>query len=145
MPVVELLVSVRQRHHHRRWIPVIAAHSTVGAIIASALYVQRFFEPVRNLVLSTPAPRAMAGGERIIEVLDTSRTLWTRRTQLSSLTSARVVFDHVSFDYIPGREFLDDINLHVKPAKRSPSSLHRRRQEQPHFARRPLLRRHRGA
>ena len=44
----------------------------VAAIVAFALYVQRFFDPIRDLVLQyTQLQRAMAGGERIFEVLDT--------------------------------------------------------------------------
>ena len=48
---------------------------TVGTLVAHvrARYaVQRFFDPVRDMVLQyTQWQRAMAGGERILEVLDT--------------------------------------------------------------------------
>ena len=120
MPVVELLVSVSTAlviivGGYR----VIGGSLTVGAIIASALYVQRFFDPVRNLVLQyTQLQRAMAGGERIIEVLDTKPDIVDAENAVV-LPDVRgeVTFDHVSFDYIPGTRVLDDINLHVKPGE----------------------------
>ena len=120
MPVVELLVSVSTAlviivGGYR----VIGGSLTVGAIIASALYVQRFFDPVRNLVLQyTQLQRAMAGGERIIEVLDTKPDIVDAENAVV-LPDVRgeIIFDHVSFDYIPGTRVLDDINLHVRPGE----------------------------
>jgi ATP-binding cassette subfamily B protein len=120
MPVVELLVSISTAlviivGGYR----VIGGSLTVGAIIASALYVQRFFDPVRNLVLQyTQLQRAMAGGERIFEVLDTKPDIVDAENAVV-LPDVRgeVVFDHVSFDYIPGTRVLDDVNLHVKPGE----------------------------
>lgn len=120
MPVVELLVSVSTAlviivGGYR----VIGGSLTVGAIIASALYVQRFFDPVRNLVLQyTQLQRAMAGGERIIEVLDTKPDIVdAENAVVLPDVHGEVVFDHVSFDYIPGTRVLHDINLHVKPGE----------------------------
>ena len=44
----------------------------VGALVAFALSLQLLFDPVRDLVLQyTQLQRAMAGGERVFEVLDT--------------------------------------------------------------------------
>ncbi len=38
----------------------------IGVVIAFALFVQRFFDPIRDLVLQyTQLQRAMAGGQRI--------------------------------------------------------------------------------
>jgi ABC-type multidrug transport system fused ATPase/permease subunit len=120
MPIVELLVSVSTAlvivfGGYR----VIDGSLSLGVIIAFALYVQRFFDPVRNLVLQyTQLQRAMAGGERIIEVLDTKPDIVdAENAVILPDVRGEVQFDHVSFDYIPGTRVLDDINLHVKPGE----------------------------
>jgi ATP-binding cassette, subfamily B, multidrug efflux pump len=91
----------------------------VGAIVAFALYVQRFFDPVRDLVLQyTQLQRAMAGGQRIFEVLDTKPEIVDIEDAVE-LPDVRgeVVFDGVSFEYVPGNPVLDDINLRVNPGE----------------------------
>jgi ATP-binding cassette subfamily B protein len=55
---------------------------SVGVVIAFALYVQLFFDPVRDLVMQyTALQRAMAGGQRILEVLDTKPDIVWRACQ----------------------------------------------------------------
>ncbi|MEO8457330.1 MAG: ABC transporter ATP-binding protein, partial [Chloroflexota bacterium] len=120
MPVVELLVSISTAlvivvGGYR----VIGGSLTVGAIVSSALYVQMFFDPVRNLVLQyTQLQRAMAGGERIIEVLDTKPDI-VDAPDAVVLPDVRgeVQFDHVTFEYNPDARVLNDINLHVQPGE----------------------------
>ena len=42
-----------------------------GALVAFALYVQRFYDPIRNLTMQyTQFQRAMTGGVRIFELMD---------------------------------------------------------------------------
>jgi ATP-binding cassette subfamily B protein len=120
MPVVELLVSAATAlvivFGGMR---VLDGSLEVGVVVAFALYVQRFFDPVRDLVLQyTQLQRAMAGGQRIFEVLDTKPEIVDAEDALE-LPDVRgeVVFDHVSFEYVPGIKVLDDINLHVKPGE----------------------------
>jgi ABC-type multidrug transport system fused ATPase/permease subunit len=120
MPIVELLVSVSTAlviifGGYR----VLNGTLTVGVIVSFALYVQVFFDPVRNLVLQyTQLQRAMAGGERIIEVLDTKPEI-VDADDAVVLPDIRgeVVFDHVTFEYIAGTKVLEDINLHVRPGE----------------------------
>ncbi|KKK82665.1 hypothetical protein LCGC14_2801120, partial [marine sediment metagenome] len=88
----------------------------IGVVIAFALYVQRFFDPVRDLVLQyTQLQRAMAGGQRIFEVLDTQPEIVDAPDALD-LPDIRgeVTFQHVHFEYVPGVEVLEDIDLHVR-------------------------------
>ena len=92
---------------------------SVGTLVAFVLYVQRFFDPVRDMVLQyTQWQRAMAGGERIIEVLDTKAEIVDApdAVELSTI-DGRVDFNHMSFSYVDGVEVLHDINLHVKPGE----------------------------
>lgn len=96
----------------------------IGVVIAFALYVQRFFDPIRDLVLQyTQLQRAMAGGQRIFEVLDTKPEI-VDAPDAVELPDARgavpgweVTFDHVHFRYLPDVEVLHDIDLRVRPGE----------------------------
>ncbi len=83
------------------------------------IYVGRFFDPIRDLVLQyTMLQRAMAGGERIFEVLDTTPRILDKPDAIElDAVEGRVDFDHVSFHYVEGVPVLDDIDLHVKPGE----------------------------
>lgn len=92
---------------------------TVGVVIAFALYVQRFFDPIRDLVLQyTQVQRAMAGGQRIFEVLDTKPEIVDAEAAVE-LADVRgeVAFENVSFEYVEGQPVLRNIDLHVKPGE----------------------------
>lgn len=91
----------------------------VGTLIAFALYIQRFFEPIRTLALEyAELQRAMASGSRVFELLDVA-------PEVKDLPDAAAVenlhgeirFDNVSFSYVPGLEVLHGINLTVKPGQ----------------------------
>jgi ATP-binding cassette subfamily B protein len=124
MPVVEILSATAlaivivvggQRVLNRSLDPVVG----VSFILSFALYIQRFFDPVRDLVLQyTQLQRAMAGGERVFEVLDTRPDI-EDATDALDLEDIRgeVVFDHVSFSYVEDVEVLHDICLHVRPGE----------------------------
>ncbi len=91
---------------------------TVGIVVSFVLYIQRFFEPVRDLVLQyTQIQRAMAGGLRIVEVLDTKPDVVDRPDARTIEVQGRVDFDHVTFAYLEGRPVLHDISLHVEPGE----------------------------
>jgi ATP-binding cassette subfamily B protein len=81
--------------------------------------VQRFFDPVRDLVLQcTQLQRAMAGGERIFEVLDTEPEIQDAADAVE-LEDVRgeVTFDHVNFEYTEGVPILRDFSLQVNPGE----------------------------
>jgi ATP-binding cassette subfamily B protein len=124
MPVVEVLSATAlaivivvggQRVLNHSLDPVVG----VSFILSFALYIQRFFDPVRDLVLQyTQLQRAMAGGERVFEVLDTPPDI-EDATDALDLEDIRgeVVFDHVSFNYVEDVEVLHDVCLHVRPGE----------------------------
>ena len=91
----------------------------VGFILSFTLYIQRFFDPVRDLVLQyTQLQRAMAGGQRIFEVLDTEPDIVDAPDSLDlDDVNGRVAFEDVSFSYGPGVEVLHDINLEAEPGE----------------------------
>ncbi len=100
-------------------IRVLNGDTTVGVVVAFALFVQRFFEPVRELVMQyTQLQRAMAGGQRIFEVLDTKPEI-TDVPNAAKLPPVRgeITFENVSFSYVSGVPVLRDINLRVAPGE----------------------------
>lgn len=97
----------------------LAGELAVGSLVAFVLYVQRFFDPIRRLTMQyTQLQRAMAGGQRIFEVLDTKPEIVDApdATELPAV-KGEITFDHVSFEYVPGLEVLHDINLRIKPGE----------------------------
>jgi ABC-type multidrug transport system fused ATPase/permease subunit len=117
MPLVEVLVAVATAlviGVGGWW--VLHGNTTLGVLVAFTLYVQRFFDPVRDLVLQyTQLQRAMAGGQRIFEVLDTQPEIVDAPDALD-LPDIRgeVAFEEVSFEYLPEVEVLHDIDLRVR-------------------------------
>lgn len=90
-----------------------------GVLIAFALWVQRFFEPVRQLTMQySQLQRAMAAGVRIFELLDVRPEVEDAPDALDMPpVVGEIAFDHVSFHYVPGVEVLSDINLHIQPGE----------------------------
>ena len=98
---------------------VLHGHMEVAALIAFALQLQLFFDPVRDLVLQyTQLQRAMAGGERVLEVLDTKPEFEDApdAVELDDITG-RVDFNHVNFNYVEDVPVLKDFDLHVQPGE----------------------------
>jgi ABC-type multidrug transport system fused ATPase/permease subunit len=92
---------------------------SLGVIVSFALYVQRFFDPVRELVMQyAQLQRSMAGGQRAFEVLDTKIEVADKENALPlPPLRGQVDFDHVDFSYVPGVPVLQDISLHVSPGQ----------------------------
>lgn len=90
-----------------------------GVLIAFALWVQRFFEPIRQLTMQySQMQRAMAAGVRIFELLDVQPEVQDAPDAAEMPTiQGEIRFDHVSFHYVPGVDVLKDINLHIKPGE----------------------------
>lgn len=91
----------------------------IGILVAFALYIQRFFEPVRNLTMEyTMIQRAMAAGARVFELMDVSPDI-KDAPNAKELSSVRgeIKFEHVSFSYSEDVEVLHDIDLHITPGE----------------------------
>lgn len=99
--------------------PGIDVAQVLGIVTSFTLSVGRFFDPIRDLVLQyTMVQRAMAGGERVFEVLDTQPRIQDRPNAIELETvEGRVDFDHVYFHYVEGVPILQDIDLHVEPGE----------------------------
>ena len=97
----------------------IAPEVGIAAIIAFAIGIQRFFDPVRDLVLQyTMFQRAMAGAERVFEVLDTKPAIEdaSDARDLPDI-AGHVHFDNVSLEYVEGVRVLFDLELEVQPGE----------------------------
>ena len=95
----------------------------LGVMVAYALFVQRFFEPIRALVMQyAMMQRAMTAGMRIFELLDVKPDL-VDAPDAKPLPpiKGRVRFDDVSFHYVPAVQVLKNVSLEIPPAKRSQS------------------------
>ncbi|MDX1615870.1 MAG: ABC transporter ATP-binding protein [Candidatus Promineifilaceae bacterium] len=92
---------------------------TAGTLIAFVLYVERFFDPVRELAQRYNTFQAtMAASERLFNLLDTEPGLQDKPDARSLPTiEGRVEFDHVSFAY-DEEVVLRDVTLRAEPGQR---------------------------
>jgi ATP-binding cassette subfamily B protein/subfamily B ATP-binding cassette protein MsbA len=94
---------------------------TAGTLVAFVLYVERFFDPIRELAQRYNVFQAtMAASERIFELLDLQPDLIDSPDAVSlPAIRGEVVFDDVSFAYSrDGRSVLKHIDLRVAPGER---------------------------
>ncbi|PZC43996.1 MAG: ATP-binding cassette, subfamily B [Chloroflexi bacterium] len=84
-----------------------------GVLVAFVMYVQRFFDPIRNLTQQyTQLQRSMASGARIFDLMD-------REPELIDIEDAidmpeikgNIEFKNVRFKYVEGEDVLKGINL----------------------------------
>jgi ATP-binding cassette subfamily B protein len=90
-----------------------------GEMIAFFLYAQRIFDPIRMIIMQyTELQRAMAGGIRIIELLDTQSDVQDRpdAVELPPIRG-EVGFHDVTFGYVPGQPVLSDIMVTIHPGE----------------------------
>ncbi len=93
---------------------------TAGTLIAFVFYVQRFFDPIRELAQRyNTFQSTMAASERVFRLLDTEPDLQDRpdAVDLPPISGA-VEFQKVSFSYKNSEPVLRDINLSVAPGER---------------------------
>ncbi len=89
---------------------------TLGVVVAFLAYVTRFFQPIQELSqLYTTMQAAMAGGERVLNLLDTSPQVQDRpNAPAMPPIVGRIEFDHVSFAYRGNDRVLHDVNLVIE-------------------------------
>ena len=93
--------------------------ATIGVIVAFVQYVRRFFEPVRAIAMIwANLQSAIAGAERIFELVDTPPTIvdGPDAIELPSI-EGRIAFEDVCFEYKPGEPVLEDVDLVAEPGQ----------------------------
>jgi ABC-type multidrug transport system fused ATPase/permease subunit len=91
----------------------------VGVVLAFLLYIQRFFDPVREVtMLYTDLQRAMASAARIFELIDVEPEIQDAPdAKVLPPIKGKVELENVSFSYLPGAEILHEINLTINPGE----------------------------
>ena len=90
-----------------------------GVLIAFAIYVDRFFDPLRSLTQGYNGLHgAMAAGSRIFELLDIEPDVSDPPNAAAMPTvKGQVRFDRVGFEYQTGVPVLQDVDLTVQPGQ----------------------------
>lgn len=92
---------------------------TLGVVVAFLAYVSRFFQPIRELSqLYTTMQAAMAGGERVLELLDTEPAVADSPEAIEMPPIlGRVELRDVQFSYRDDVTVLRDVNLTIEPGQ----------------------------
>ena len=88
----------------------------VGTLVAFAFWIQRFFEPIRQLTMQySQLQRAMAAGVRIFEVLDLEPDIMDKPDAVAlPEVKGEIQYKDVNFHYVEGVEVLRNINVHIQ-------------------------------
>lgn len=93
---------------------------TPGVLVAFVLYIQRFFEPIRDLSRRYDTFQStMASGERILGLLDTPVEVADAPKAIAiPEIRGEVLFEDVDFHYSDDpTPVLEEINLHIRPGE----------------------------
>jgi ABC-type multidrug transport system fused ATPase/permease subunit len=92
---------------------------TLGVVVAFLTYVSRFFGPIQELSqLYTTLQAAMAGGEKVLDLLDTPVSVADPADgRAMPPIVGRVELRDVEFAYKPGEPVLTGINLVIEPGQ----------------------------
>lgn len=88
-------------------------------IVAFLLYLSMFYIPITQVGNIVEAIQtSLAGADRVFEVLETEPEIQDR-PKARSLTKVHgeLVFENVSFAYLPGESILEDISFRVRPGE----------------------------
>ena len=98
---------------------VLKSSLDLGIMVAFLFYVQRFFDPIRSLTMQySVMQRAMASGQRIFEVLDVKVEVQDKpNAEPLGETDGSVVFNNVTFGYLPDQPILKNISFEIKPGE----------------------------
>jgi len=94
---------------------IIANAFEIGAMIAFVMYIQRFFDPVRNLAMQyTQLQRSMASGIRIFELLDQKPDFEDSQNAIEMpQISGRVELKNVTFGY-GSEDVVKNVNIQIE-------------------------------
>ncbi len=92
---------------------------TVGTITAMVALVNRLYRPVESLLnIQVDFTRSLALFTRIFDYFDRKIDIQSPEKAVKpSVDGGSIVFDHVSFGYLPDQELLHDIHFTVEPGQ----------------------------
>ena len=91
---------------------------TVGVIASFIIYGQNFIQPLRQLAnMYNIIQAALAGSERIFEILDIPSEVDATVKTVSSTIAGRIRFDHVRFGYQKGVSVVKNMTFDAEPGK----------------------------
>ncbi|MCP4166815.1 MAG: ABC transporter ATP-binding protein [Chloroflexi bacterium] len=91
---------------------------TIGVIATYIIYVRNFFQPMRSIaMLYNQLQSALAGAERIFEVLDAQPLVQDWPNALPLSIQGEVIFEDVCFAYEQAKPVLEGVNLVVAPGQ----------------------------
>jgi ATP-binding cassette subfamily B multidrug efflux pump len=98
---------------------VLVGLTTIGTISAFITYSRRFADPLRQFAnLYNNILSALAGAERIFEIIDTESELTDSENAVSVQDlEGKVEFKDVDFGYLPNQRVLKDISLKAEPGQ----------------------------
>ena len=90
-----------------------------GVLIAFAIYVERFFQPIRSITQNyNGLHEGMAAGSRVFELLDIEPDISDRPGAATMPhIKGQVRFEGLGFEYQPGVPVLQDVSLTVEPGQ----------------------------
>jgi ABC-type multidrug transport system fused ATPase/permease subunit len=92
---------------------------TLGVVVAFLAYVSRFFQPIQELSqLYSTMQSAMAGGERVLDLLDTEPEVIDQPEAIEiPPVAGHVELSQVSFAYRGDTRVLHDVDLAIEPGQ----------------------------
>ena len=88
----------------------------IGIVVAFALYIQRFFEPIRFITMQyTQMQRALTSSSHIFELMDRPILIREKHdaTEMSNIRG-EIEFNNVDFHYVEGSPVLKGMNLKIR-------------------------------
>ncbi|HMF50569.1 MAG TPA: ABC transporter ATP-binding protein [Candidatus Saccharimonadales bacterium] len=99
---------------------ILASTVSAGVVVAFIQYIQRMYQPIRDLAEKYNIMQAaMASSERIFALLDTTETIKNPpRPKTVAKVAGDVEFKDVWLSYLPGTPVLKGISFHVRPGEK---------------------------
>ena len=97
---------------------IMAGHLTIGLLIGFFLYLNSFYQPLRQLAaLWSSLQLALASLDRVSEVLELSSDLMPMAEGEVKYAASMLSFEGVDFGYPEGKQVLRNVSFTLEPAK----------------------------
>ncbi|WP_339276395.1 ABC transporter ATP-binding protein [Paenibacillus sp. FSL W8-0426] len=92
--------------------------TSIGLIVSFLAYSRQVERPINDLANQyNLIQAAIAGAERVFQIMDTPGEYEEAQDQQLERINGKVVFDHVSFGYDPGKEILKEVSFTAEPGQ----------------------------